>query len=1408
MTWQNGNLNENQAHFIEGHSVPYRAVMHDLPAGKLVTITFGFDLVNSNKYALDFITGYQWLQPHNYVNHTVAETVDPTLTSGTSLSGAPTSWKVITPASYLTDYSGQPAATAAGAAAAYADFQNIESYSNAAGKIGLWGGNFTAAPITYEYKQNNSTIDKVQLLNLANGETKVEWTVSFIATGGDAIIAFGGHIARKQDWGQGLTAGGLTGSPYHTREKGWVVDGNAATLGAADRSLKVALSEPTCPPALCTSQVCDNVCPGSTQTFKVPAASTATGYEWSIINNTAGASFVGGTPATTDSTATITTTQAGAYTVQVILSNGSGFISTCTKTVNVTVTPPPTAVNNSRCGAGEVQISVTGCNGTVNWYAASSGGSAIATGATYTPNLTSTTTFYATCTDARGCESARVPVEAKINPIPTATATSDAKCPTTPGGTTASFDLTSYEGTVKGSQTGVTVTWFSNSGLSAAITGSDLTSYSVNGTATVYAKVTDDVTGCNSSAAVTLTVNSTPVGSADPATICSGATTNIALHTTVSGTSFTWTAAQFSGAAITGFSNCASGCGTSIQQALTNTGTSPGVVRYTVTPSANNCSGAAFTVDVTVNPTPTVNSISNRTHCNGEHVNGIAFSGAVAGTTFTWSSTADVGFGTSGTTDIPDYTAANSGTSPVTATITVTPSANNCTGAAITFTVTVNPTPVGSGSPASICSGATTNIGLSSNVSGTTYTWTAAIQTTPAGGTITGFSNGSGTPIAQTLTNTGTTAGVVRYTVTPSANNCAGAPFTVDVTVKPTPTVNQPGSQTVCNNTLTTAINFSGAVSGTDFNWTNDNTSIGLAGSGTGNIAAFNATNNGTSPVTATITVTPTASGCSGSSKTFTITVNPTPTVDQPGSQVVCDNTSTTAINFTGAVSGTDFSWTNNNTSIGLAASGTGSSIAAFTAHNSGTTPVTANITVTPSANGCTGASKNFTITVNPTPTVNPIDNITICMGESMPGINLSGAVSGATFTWHSTLNVGFGTDGTSNIGTFTATGSNVVATVTVTPSANGCTGTPITFTVTVNNCGVTNGTYTQGYYGSTGKSCDGTGPQSSATALITKLLSSGQLTVGRSGRSVVIPSTAATILNSVMPGGGTANKLTVASDVPISNLAGSTFQKNYLTKQGRINNVFLSQTITLSLNVRMGQLGEFPIELHDDPSTPAIEDSRFQTESTTTTDCKDFTAVDCSAKDFYITGSVANYLTRGGSQAATVMDLLALANDLLGNVRKPGELYNGYTVPSYSDVSSAVDVINNAFDGWRYWPGSYNTHLECPLETTDAVTASSARTAGAVLTEQAADKLTVLAYPNPFNDVIKFTIESNVSGQAQLEIVNMLGQKVATVYNGHIQANKSQVVEYKVPPAAQQNLIFMLKIGGQHITGKLLKGK
>ncbi|NCP46396.1 MAG: hypothetical protein GW818_08260, partial [Flavobacteriales bacterium] len=234
----------------------------------------------------------------------------------------------------------------------------------------------------------------------------------------------------------------------------------------------------------------------------------------------------------------------------------------------------------------------------------------------------------------------------------------------------------------------------------------------------------------------------------------------------------------------------------------------------------------------------------------------------------------------------------------------------------------------------------------------------------------------------------------------------------------------------------------------------NSNTSIGLGASGTGNTPLFTATNSTSSPITSTITVTATINGCSGLPTTYTITVNPTPIISVIQNNTVCSGANVTALIPTSSVTGTTYSWINSNTAIGLVASGTGI-VPVFTATNSTSSPISGIITVTPTANGCSGTPVTYTITVNPSPTVNPINNVVVCVGDIIPVSNYTSTTSGSTFDWtNSNTAIGLGVSGTGNIPSFTATNTTInpiSGTVSVTATANVCTGLATTYTITVN---------------------------------------------------------------------------------------------------------------------------------------------------------------------------------------------------------------------------------------------------------------------------------------------------------------------------------------------------------------------
>lgn len=81
-----------------------------------------------------------------------------------------------------------------------------------------------------------------------------------------------------------------------------------------------------------------------------------------------------------------------------------GSLASTFDTVRWIPTTPPTTTNDTVCGVGTVTLGASG-NGTLNWYTASTGGTPINTGATYTTTVSTTTTFYVESNSGSGNQS-------------------------------------------------------------------------------------------------------------------------------------------------------------------------------------------------------------------------------------------------------------------------------------------------------------------------------------------------------------------------------------------------------------------------------------------------------------------------------------------------------------------------------------------------------------------------------------------------------------------------------------------------------------------------------------------------------------------------------------------------------------------------------------------------------------------------------------------------------------------------------------------------------------------------------------------------------------------------------------------------------------------------------------------
>lgn len=178
---------------------------------------------------------------------------------------------------------------------------------------------------------------------------------------------------------------------------------------------------------------------------------------------------------------------------------------------------------------------------------------------------------------------------------------------------------------------------------------------------------------------------------------------------------------------------------------------------------------------------------------SGWVLDGIAIPNTQPNVSYTWNSNATL----TPASGIGQTVTANPLT---TTTYTLTTTVGGCPSGSQNITITVNQKPIVTATPsaATICSGDTSTIVLSSSETATTYSWTAA-QTN-----VSGASPGTGSSIAQALTATGTTTGTVVYTISSTSKGCIGIPKIITVTVNPRPTAAIQTSQIICSGELTT----------------------------------------------------------------------------------------------------------------------------------------------------------------------------------------------------------------------------------------------------------------------------------------------------------------------------------------------------------------------------------------------------------------------------------------------------------------------------------------------------------------------------------------------------------------------------------------------------------------------------
>ncbi|MFM7486815.1 MAG: hypothetical protein ACKO13_07830, partial [Cytophagales bacterium] len=312
-----------------------------------------------------------------------------------------------------------------------------------------------------------------------------------------------------------------------------------------------------------------------------------------------------------------------------------GCVST-SQSVTATVSSPPSApstVPANRCGTGSVSLSASSTlGGTFKWYLGVTGGEPLQTNSdvsssTYNPDITSTTTFYVTFSNA-GCESSpRTPVVATVNVRPSepSEVIPGSSCG---GNTVAPRAFNATEGIFKwyDTQTGGTSLQTSQKTQSDSFTPAPLPSLTTN----YYVSITDD-NGCESSTRklVPFSVDGVPAitPTVTPAARCEAGSVTLSASATESGTFRWYDKADNSGLLVRS------------TQGSTDNYNTPDITQstnfyVTFTDDARGCVSAIKTVTATVSSPPSELNLDPATRCGTGSVS-LKASSSLAGT-FKW----------------------------------------------------------------------------------------------------------------------------------------------------------------------------------------------------------------------------------------------------------------------------------------------------------------------------------------------------------------------------------------------------------------------------------------------------------------------------------------------------------------------------------------------------------------------------------------------------------------------------------------------------------------------------------------------------------------------------------------------------------------------------------------------------
>ena len=259
-----------------------------------------------------------------------------------------------------------------------------------------------------------------------------------------------------------------------------------------------------------------------------------------------------------------------------------------------------------------------------------------------------------------------------------------------------------------------------------------------------------------------------------------------------------------------------------------------------------------------------------------------------------------------------------------------------------------------------------------------------------------------------------------------------------------------------------------------------------------------------------------------------------------------------------------------------------------------------------------------------------------------------------------------------------------------------------------------------------------------------------------------------------------------------------------------KVNNELLGQVIALALNTGIPEvgddLGNFDLSRAGDKCiitkrAPGCVDRKEEKYDREDDDC------DADDRDDDKKRFISSKVLNGVAGSKSINDLVKFAVDVLFDKSKlPANV-------SYKDITKTLKAVNEAFDRGRFFvaftdckKGKDDDDDDDRKKRSAAMTMIGAQEEMGASSNGGSVNVAVGAFPNPYNDKISFRLTAKQTAKSSLVIYNMLGQKVANLFEGEMQANTTTNIEYNVPAAQRKNLVFVFRNGTYSTTGKLIK--